>query len=54
MNKRIVIIGTLIVVLSLLVGLSGSVGANGPTLEEQIEASIQAGLTWLAGQQQVD
>ena len=55
MNKRILITGTLIVVLTLLVGPLGMAGARpAMDLEDDVETSILAGLAWLAAQQNGD
>ncbi len=55
MNKRILIIGALIVVLTLLFGPLGMAGARpAMDLEDDIETSILAGLDWLAAQQNGD
>jgi hypothetical protein len=55
MKSKVFTIGLVVLLLSLAVGLAGSpVGAQEPTLDEQIEAAIESGLDWLASQQNPD
>ena len=52
MKRKLWIMGVIVLTVSLALGIQA--GADPPPLEEQIEASIAKGLTWLAAQQNDD